>query len=446
MRLLCGELERELAMGYKDLWEDFVPINSLCAYITLFVLGYSSLDALVRYCVNFPSVSTLSRNIQNASKGNCFNRSMRRMRSKILKRIKKSSDDWVYAFDTTDNPKRLQNLKGRGHWAKSNGSIFDGRNLLVMVAVNTKKGYAVPLYYFPCIKPEEDPTIARTGWELVLDCVDLLVSENFPKLTLVGDSWFDGVPFMKALTDRGFKFVIELKASRNGKVAESSDSTAFHNLALHFEDSEKKQAIFGSTKAPEAIPEGLKGKKYAKSKRLILRAARKKGQPEKKRETILLNVTAVFNTPRSSKAFAYYGSNDLEKPSAWLWNISRCRWNIEVLFRDLKQYLAWGQGSHKTQEFADLSLVMPFLVVVHLRISLGIEDQPISKTLNQANQKEYIRSVKYAVRNPNSAKLDLFLNRMDPLFANDKPRNNVVETIKYKESLYKTVKSQSFIA
>ena len=71
---------------------------------------------------------------------------------------------------------------------------------------------------------------------------------------------------------------------------------------------------------------------------------------------------------RDKKAFAYYVSTNRLMSGAEIWALARSRWAIEVLFRDLKQNLAFGRLPCIGKEAADLAVCIPFALVVSLRL------------------------------------------------------------------------------
>ena len=142
------------------------------------------------------------------------NRMMRRMRSRILRLVKKNPNEWIYVVDTTKKPSRIKSLKHCGSWRESSHNAFFGLNLLVIVVVNIRSGQTLPLNFLPCEKAKEGAEKQSTAWQLVLKLLDQLVEEGFPKLPISQDSWFDGVEFAEELKLKGFIYETELKANR----------------------------------------------------------------------------------------------------------------------------------------------------------------------------------------------------------------------------------------
>ena len=79
-----------------------------------------------------------------------------------------------------------------------------------------------------------------------------------------------------------------------------------------------------------------------------------------------LKIVAVFNSASHSRAFAYYASTDRTMSGARIWLISRARWAIEVLFRELKQNLSFGRLPCRGKNAADLAVCLPFAIYISL--------------------------------------------------------------------------------
>lgn len=432
MLMLCVPLlARSIADRYKDLLE-LMPYSMLCAYIATSLFGLSSFSELVRHAPWSPSLSTASRHLSNFEQNN-LNRAMRRLRWSVLKKVKGAPQDWGFFFDTTANPKRVNGLPGRGLWATSKGNIFDGRNLVVLVVVNKKTGVAIPIAWSPCIKPKEDKENGKMAWEVVVDLIDIVLKEGFPRLDIGGDSWFDGVPFLQELAKRGLDFNIELKSSRKAKTNVSPKSQ-WKSLGEVFEREPREGARAG-TREPKEEPKGLAGMKFIASRILWVRGSKRK--EDGKRPELRLRITAVYNYPTEKKPFAFYATNNISKSGVWQWQMARWRWNIEVLFRDLKQNLAWGSLTCESYMGCDAFIVIPFLIVGYLRLDIdpmGIKS--IGSMLNEEKQASLLKSIEFIIQNPKHGLYKKFKSRMAPSRACQKPIDSVAET-KTHQIIYK---------
>ena len=337
-------------------------------------------------------------------------------------------DSWILVVDTTKKPSHaVSALKHIGSWRESSHNSYFGLNLLVIVAVNIQTGVTLPLNFLPCEKTKKGSEKQSTGWQLVLKLLDVLVKEGFPKLVLSQDSWFDGVEFANELKKMGFTYETELKSAR--KVKEYPNSKRI-SLKEAF-GNEKKVMVSASTRENKIsnLDKGLKGKKFVAEKILYI-------QCSKTKKSIQVKVAAVYNHPAEKEPFAYYFTNDISRSGAWLWKTSRARWNIEVLFRDLKQNFSWGNFAGHEENGVYGSLIFPLLIVVYFRLEKHNYSRKDSTSIgvmtNRVIQEETLRTLEYISKNPLSCKLLLIKNRLDPEFSNRKPANIPAEKRKFK--------------
>lgn len=427
---------RQLSARYKDISSDSgISSSSLTAFLTCFFFGMDSISDVVRACPWTESVSSLSDDLGKFD-ANCSNRFMRRARSAVLRKIstiEKPNERFRFAFDTTDNPRRIAGLNGIGNWASSDGSIFHGLNLVVIALVDVKTGVAFPLAWAPCLKPREGEK-HDTAWEIVLRLLDQLVLFGFTKVPVVGDSWFDGSPFMKSLAERKFTFILELKSVRNMKV-NISPNAQWHKASQVLDDETKIATHIGTRE--KNIPPGLAGAKFVNSKVIFLSETSKDAD-----KMIAFRIAGAYNHAADKLPFAVYITNDLSKPRVWLWGSARSRWNIEVLFRDLKQNFAWGKLPCRNQQASDASIVLPFVIVIALRIddpALWAIDSRCAKSLGEmagfVHESSFLNSLETLKRNPNHILFERFKNRRDPNFARKKPANIAAEDRKFMQML-----------
>jgi len=416
------KIVRRIADCYKDIaTKEGIPYSALCAYIAMNLFGRSSFSSLCRYAPWTYSCSSLSEHMHKITQL-VQNRIMHRLRNRILKRIKISPDDWILVVDTTKKPSHIAALTNSGSWRESNFNAFFGLNLLVIVAVNIHTGVALPLDFIACEKKKPGREKQSTAWELVLKLLDKLTAEGFPKLTLAQDSWFDGVDYLSQLKARGFTYETELKSSRLVKEYPNSSRVSLKDAFIN----EKKVAVAAATReiTQRDVRKGLQGKKYVAEKILYIKSSKSK-------KSIRVKVAAVYNYPNEKEAFAYYVTNDISKSGVWLWKVSRLRWNIEVLFRDLKQNLAWGNLAGHEESVSYSSLMFPLLIVVHLRLLdhgyKANEYTSLGTMVSKILQEEALRGVDFITNNPKHSMIALLRNRLDPKFANKKPANMPAE-------------------
>ena len=123
-----------------------------------------------------------------------------------------------------------------------------------------------------------------------------------------------------------------------------------------------------------------------------------------------LRVVAVYNALNLNDAFAYYASTDLSLTGARLWELSRARWKIECLFRDLKQFLSFGRMPSGSKEAADLAVCLPFIIYTSLRLDppeyWSLEKhETIGKMCQRLRELELSRSIELLTANPTHYKV-----------------------------------------
>jgi hypothetical protein len=83
----------------------------------------------------------------------------------------------------------------------------------------------------------------------------------------------------------------------------------------------------------------------------------------------ILKTIAVYNKLTDSSHFSIYVTNNLKMSGAFLYELGRKRWLIEELFRNLKQKLSFGKLSCTGKVAADLSICLPFALIISLHLS-----------------------------------------------------------------------------
>ena len=76
----------------------------------------------------------------------------------------------------------------------------------------------------------------------------------------------------------------------------------------------------------------------------------------------------MFNRRNAKNAFSYWVSTNLSRDPAQVWMLSRARWRVEYLFRELKQNLSFGRLPCASKEASDLAVVMPFILYTSLQL------------------------------------------------------------------------------
>jgi hypothetical protein len=279
---------------------------------------------------------------------------MRRLRGSVLRRYGyMDTNDFVFAVDDTDNPKYGASIHGMGSWHGSKGA-YRGQKILVVALVDIRRGVAIPLSYAFATKkgnPDYCSLIDKTA-DLLGDCI----AEGFPRLPVVTDSWFDAADLMSALQKIGLTFNCELKSNRwiCGTAAPRGRKT---RLPEFFAD-EPRQGVMAS---PNVTPSKRVGKAGRPRRKSI---AERIGKINGFKSPV--KIVAVYDSSSSSHAFAHYMSTDRQMSGARIWSISRARWAIEVLFRNLKQNLSFGRMPCAGKGAADLAVCLPFALYISL--------------------------------------------------------------------------------
>jgi len=383
---------RLISDRYKDIFRSAgIPYSMLCILIVMILCGFPAISKFVKYFVLSLSVSAISRSIKKFDK-NVMNLVQRRIAWSVLKQVVRDPENWIWVIDTTANIKRTANLPGRGLWANSKNEIFFGQNMMMICAVNTLTGASIPVYWLPFLKPNERKK-GHTNHNLVLELVDALIEQEWPKLTLVMDSWFDSASLLQALNKRKIIFVVELKSSRKPKTNPGLRVSKKHLVDI-FKNLNRESIRCTTREIKEPVRVGWKNLRFVSGQNIWING---RGETSKQ---IQLHVAAVYNHPKEKKAFGYYATNDLSKPYTWCWKMSRYRWNAEVCFRDLRQGFNWGKLPAKSVECANFSWVMPILILAYIR-----EYDPKSTILSfleKTKDEELMRSINYYTKNPDN--------------------------------------------
>jgi len=383
---------RKVADRFKSVFEgSSASYSALTALFCLHLYGCKGLSDLVRLFPGSPSVSALSRAVR-AFNGNRF---MRRMNHRTLRHFagKLNADDFCYAVDDTDNPK-YGDLYRCGNWHGSKGP-YHGRKVLVLALVDRKRGVAIPIQYeFARKKGEPD---YKSMVDLAIELLDDCIHAGFPKLPVTCDSWFDSADLMNALTKRGLVFAGEIKSTRLVRPG-AGPNVPRRKLKAFFTGALRVLVLA----RPNGEPAGKKLRRGPKKRKAMAEAV------------LMINgvshpvkVIAVYNKRKTTEAFAYYLSTDRSMSGAKLWALSRSRWAIEVLFRDLKQHLSFGRLPCAGKEAADLAVCMPFALIASLRLDdsaqWGLpkdEVMSIGEKVSRIRENGFEKSLQLIINNP----------------------------------------------
>jgi hypothetical protein len=123
---------------------------------------------------------------------------------------------------------------------------------------------------------------------------------------------------------------------------------------------------------------------------------------------------------------------------AMIWQLSRARWGIETVFRNLKQYLGFGTLGSSSKEAAHLAICLPILIYVNFeffpeRYGLN-EADTIGQKLDKMFLKNQADSIIGLMQGRLQHKAAQFLARQCPSRSRQKP----LDWTKESEKMLKT--------
>jgi hypothetical protein len=281
---------------------------------------------------------------------------MRRLRAKVLLQIKENKidiKDCCYGIDDTIVGKYGAKIFRIGSWGRHGGGMIRGQRIMTLALVIKSKGIAIPLAFDFCPKKEDEKY--RSSLKIAVELIDNIFLQDFPNLPVVFDSWFDSVELMKDLSKRKVNFVIESKSNRKMKTNPSSYAK-WKDWKSLFKKKLRRSVKINKTansKRPRKI-------KYIAEDYVFLR-----------KHSTRLKAMAVYNKPYGQNYFAIYLTNNLDMCSSEVWELSRARWHIEELFRNLKQELAFAKLPTTNENAAYACVCIPFSIYIKIIFSDG---------------------------------------------------------------------------
>jgi len=405
---------RKVADRYKDVFFDGSKnYNCICVLLCLHLFGLKSLSSAARELGWSQSVSSIQNNVQKFS----ANRFMRRLRSSILNKLKNeiNDEDFCYAIDDTSNIKSGKKIFGIGSWGSSNKNIYRGQKIFILSLINKRKGYALPLHYFICEKI--DGKVIQSGHELTIKLLKDIFYEGYPILHIALDSWYDSVTLMKNLDELNVPFCIQTKDNR--KVRHSTSSK------VSWKD--WKKLFKNKTKYSIKLLKTEHQKKSRKTKYLKESFVYIKGRKS------ILKTISVYNKLTDSCHFSIYVTNDLKMSGAFLYELGRKRWFIEELFRNLKQKLSFGKLSCTGKVAADLSICLPFALIISLHLSPNelhqkkVQSITIGTKIEKIKAENFENSLSVIMNNPKHLNVKNLKARRRIDRINQKPVNYFAE-------------------
>lgn len=400
------EFVRQVADEYKSTQE--MNFGCLSAYFSMCLFGMETLCDTARAFPWTPSVSTLNKYLQKFS----TNRFMRRLRAKILRKIKEGKidvEDCCYAIDDTIVEKYGAKVFRIGTWGKHGSGMIRGQRIMTLVLVVRSKGIAIPLGFEIC--PKKDDTEYRSGLDISLELIDLILANGFPRLPVVLDSWFDSADFMTKLSQRKMTFVIECKSNRKIK-KNISPRARWYDWKSFFH---KKMRYSVKLNKTENSKRSYKTK-YIAEDYIFLRKYNSR-----------LKAAVVYNKPYGKNFFGIYVTNDQKMRCSDIWGLARSRWRIEEFFRSIKQNLAFLKLPTTNKAAAYASICIPFGIYVKIILSKQGFSERINVTIDsiikEIKETVFEKSIHDMTNNKRNKKILILKTRRAASRNNKKPIN-----------------------
>jgi SRSO17 transposase len=341
------KLVRDVCEDYAHLFRNtalkFAP---LCAVTAIALFGIDSLCEGARVLPNTPSVSTLAQALKD------FDAKKFLTRARAIFLATYASDEMqervIYVVDDTPIPKAGKNNYAAGYWSTSSHQKYHGQKVLVLAAVDTVTGAAFPLSFRFALKSDVDGY--KPAGELVVDLLDEILNAGLPKKPLVADSGFDSKDLIAACVERGVHLYVEMKCNRKVRHA-TARTIPKKKLSTYFRNGER-------TPVTLKIHGQERKEKYICTKHAYINGY---SSPVK--------VSAVFNKRCGFNVHGYFLTTDMSADGSKMWEMSRHRWAIEVLFRDMKQHFSLGKLRGRSRQDAESSICIPFILVLNIRTS-----------------------------------------------------------------------------
>lgn len=331
---------------------------------------------------------------------------MRRNQKRILKKLaERGHGDFCFAVDDTANPKYGSTFASAS-FHSSSGPYF-GQKILVLIVVDLRTRMAFPISY-AFLTGKKDPNHVP-GNERALELIESAICAGFPPMPVTADSWFDSKEFIRAVHDLGCEFAGELKGNRLAR-ANPEPGSVRQRLGLWFSDLKRNRL----TQTRFQKRSEKRGKAYSE-KILLINGL-----------DLKLTIIAVYNRINGVKPFAFYATTDSSMTGTKLWRLSRARWAIEVLFRDLKQSLGFGSLTAGGEGGAHLAVCIPLILATSIRLDsnetwASQDCDTLGTTVKRQREEALSVSIETMIHNPKNKLLALLkARRKNP---NRKPTN-----------------------
>lgn len=395
---------RKVYFLFKDLFaEQKFSYLSSCSLLVFFLSGCRTFSDFVRSCPWSPSVSSLSRYAEAFEP----NRFMRRNRNRILKKLASCGhSDFCFAVDDTANPKFGSGVFASAHHGSSSGLYF-GQKILVLVVVDlrTRKSYPVSYAFLSGKKDLNHISAPERAVKLIADAI----GDGFPPLPVTSDSWFGSKEFIQAVHDLGCEFAGELKTNRNAR--ENNQKDDIKQKITKWFTSLKRYRL---SRSEHQKRKEKRGKAYSEKYLYITGLNRQ------------LKIIAVYNRINGVNPFAIYATTDLSMTGSKLWKLSRARWSIECLFRNLKQSLGFGGLTAGSEGGAHMAVCLPLILATSIELDAGeiwgsTGQETLGTIVKKQLEESFGKAIDLVISTHNSPRLErLRARRKNP---NQKPTN-----------------------
>ncbi len=207
------------------------------------------------------------------------------------------------------------------------------------------------LLYFICEKI--DGKVIQFGYELEIKLLKNIFDKGYPILPVVLDSSFDSISLMKSLDDMKVPFCIHTKDNRKDRHCKSP-KMPWKTWKSHYKNKTRYSVKLLKTEHQKRS----RKTKYIQESFVYIKGRK-----------LILKLIADYNKLTDFCHFAIYVTNDLKMSGGFLYELGRKRWLIEELFRKLKQKLSFGKLSCTGKVAADLSICLPFALIISLHLS-----------------------------------------------------------------------------
>ena len=385
---------REVYFLFKDLFtEQGFSYLPACSLLVFFLSGNTSFSDFVRSCPWSPSVSSLCR----YAKAFEPNRFMRRNRKRILKKMAACGhSDFCFAVDDTANPKFGSGVFASAPHGSSSGLYF-GQKILILVVVDLRTRHAYPISYI-FLSGKKDPNHIPAP-ERAIGLIADAIGDGFPPFPVTSDSWFGSKEFIQSVHALGCEFAGELKTNRNARAGLGREDSV-RNITTWFTNLTR----YRLTRSKHQKRKDKRGKAYSEEMLYITGLSTQ------------LKIIAVYNRINGANPFAIYATTNLSMTGARLWKLSRARWSIECLFRNLKQSLGFGSLTAGSEGGAHMAVCIPLILATSIELdareiwkSAGRET--LGTIVKKQREASFGKAIDLVINNHNSSQLAMLRAR-----------------------------------